>query len=134
MSYTIFLLDDSLCIRKEDFPACLEAVYAYHRQVNPAIECPGGVASFLAPAIEEKLVEAMAFFGWRPMLFDDGLFGLALDSPRRGDPGLLLALASHVAAGSVVEYIGEDGRAEKITYDGTTAVAHCGAIAYRLKT
>ncbi len=129
MPPNIFLLNDYLEIPREKFSACLEAIYTYHRKVAPTIECPGGVASFLAPTVEEKLVEAMAYFDWNPMVHDDGISGVD-GSPRRINQELLEAIAPYVTAQSVIEYIDEEGKAARFSFNGQQVICETGTIVY----
>jgi hypothetical protein len=57
MSYETFLLSDQFTIPRTNFQACLDDICSFHRSINPSIECPGGVASFVANTMEEKMVE-----------------------------------------------------------------------------
>jgi hypothetical protein len=131
MSYKIFLLNDDFSIERRNFDICLADIYAFHQAINPQIECPGGVASFVAKTVDEKLQAAMSFFGWTPLTIDnEGLYGLALDPPKSGAPQLLSAIARHVTAGSIIEFIGEDGTATKYVFDGKNVARFAGHIRY----
>jgi len=130
MSYTVFILSDHVTLPRAKFEACLKDIFTFHRTVNPGIECPGGVASFVAETLEEKLIEAMAFFGWRPLLFDEGICGLALETPRAGAVELLRAIAGHVDSDSIIEYIGEDGIATKHIFRENSVKSYTGRIHY----
>jgi hypothetical protein len=131
MSHEIYLLSDNISIERRNFDMCLVDIYAFHRTLNPNIECPGGVESFVAKTVDDKLKAAMSFFGWPPFTIDNnGLFGLALNPPRSGEPGLMSAIARHVVAGSTIEFIGEDGVATKYVFNGVNVTRFIGRIQY----
>ena len=130
MSYTVFVLNDNIEIPRQRFDECLRAIHALHRAIQPDIQCPGGVTSYLAESIDDKLCAAMAFFKWRPMIGSDGVCGLSLELERVGGQDFIEAIAPYVTAGSTIEYIGEDGVATKYVFDGRTVVCHTGGIHY----
>ena len=131
MSYEIFLLNGDISIERINFEACLKDIYTFHLTLNPQIECPGGVESFVATTVDDKLRAAMSFFGWPPLIIDkDGSSGLALELPRAGKPELLYAIAQHVVAGSIIEFIGENGVATKYVFDGKNVTRFIGRISY----
>lgn len=130
MSYQIFLLSDQVAIPRAKFQACVDGICAFHRSINPNIECPGGVTSFVAKSLDEKLVEAMAFFGWRPFLSDEGITGLDLELPRAGSVEFLTAIARHVEPDSYIEYVGEDGVATKHIFREKGLLTYVGKIQY----
>lgn len=132
MSYETFLLSDQFTIPRTNFQACMDDICSFHRSINPNIECPGGVASFVAKTVEEKMIEAMAFFGWRPFVSDEGITGLDLELPRAGSADFLKAIAPHVESESTIEYVGEDGVAVKYIFREKKVITYVGKIQYDL--
>lgn len=89
MAYEIFILSDDFGIPREHFECCLEEIYTFHRKIVPEIVCPGGVESFVAKTIEEKLCQALGFFNWYPNVYPDGIYGLHESNRKAGSKELL---------------------------------------------
>jgi hypothetical protein len=131
MPYDILLPSDAFLIERCNFDKCLTDIYAYHHAVLREIACSGGSGSFAAERVEETSKAAMSFFDWRPCVVDDeGLSRLALNLPRAGQLGLLDVIARHVAAGFVIEFIGEDGVTTRYAFEGGNARRSVGRISY----
>ena len=132
MPYAVFQVGGDIFIPAERFEECLKRIHVFHRSLVADIQVPGGPESHLADSLAEKLLLAIAHFGWEVLATDDGaLVGVA--APRLGDIRVFSFIAPCVEPGSELEYIGEDGAAWKHIFDGTSVVSLVGRITYSPK-
>ena len=134
MSYEVYYLDSEFIIKNENFGACMRAIEEYHKSLVPDIQCPGGALAYPEKVLEKKIAYALTYFGWPPEINEDGVWNIYYKHDRRGNIGLLRAIAKYVEAGSVIEYIGEDGKACKIEFKNNSIKEFEGQIIYQEKS
>ena len=134
MLSNIFLLNDDFQISKEYFGECINALIEFHKKIEPGIICPGGAASHCAENLSDKLFHSLSFFDWTPFMTKEGVDGLNLDLPKKGNEYALEAIAPFVRSGSIIEFIDEEGNALKYEFLNGCFNKFHGKISYAKKT